>query len=63
MKKNTNAASEALAEEAAALPDDALRDQFAGRGGSYVYDPVRGVRVPADEVSQRPAAEGVTGNE
>ena len=63
MKKNTNTASEAAADEVPGLPEGALHDQFAGRGGSYVYDPVRGVRVPADEVNERPAAEGVTSNE
>ncbi len=65
MKKNINAAEAAAGPEsveAPALPDHALRDEFAGRGGSYTYDPVRGVRVPAD-VTEREAAEGVQGNE
>ncbi len=65
MKKNTIAAETVAAPEAVeapALPDHALRDEFAGRGGSYTYDPVRGVRVPAD-VTEREAAEGVKGDE
>ncbi len=64
--KKTTIAAEAVAThdaiEAPALPDHALRDEFAGRGGSYTYDPVRGVRVPAD-VTEREAAEGVKSDE
>ncbi len=65
MKKIINAAEAAAAPEAVdatPLPDHALRDEFAGRGGSYTYDLVRGVRVPAD-VIEREAAEGVKSDE
>lgn len=63
MKKSTYVTAGTEADELPALPDAALRDEFAGRGGSYVYDPARGVRVPANESGERPTTEGVTSNE
>jgi len=63
LKKNTTTAADAAVGEASALPEHALQDEYAGRGGSYVYDPARDIRVPANDVTQRPAAEGVKGNE
>ncbi|KQV78474.1 hypothetical protein ASD15_21925 [Massilia sp. Root351] len=60
MKQKPIAAATQQAEpaEAPALP----RDVHTGRGGSYIYDPVRKVREPA-QTKQRDTAEGELGNE
>jgi hypothetical protein len=50
--KSTKAAAE---EAAASLPEHALHDQYAGHGGSYIYDPASGMRMPAEQPIEQPA--------
>ena len=59
-KTNKAAADPAAASAPAALPDDALRDEYAGQGGSYIYDHASGKRTPVEQPIEQPAAAEVT---
>jgi hypothetical protein len=45
----------------AELPETALRDEYAGKGGSYIYDPASGKRTVVN--SNETPAEGQVNDE
>lgn len=57
-KTNKQPADEAAASLPPALPDHALRDEYAGKGGSYIYDPAAGKRTPVEQPNEQVTAEG-----
>jgi len=61
-KTNKAGADEAAGTLPASLPDDALRDEYAGKGGSYIYDPAAGKRTPVEQPVEQVTAEGEVGN-
>lgn len=61
MGKTNKTADEAVtASQPAAQPEDALRDEYAGHGGSYTYDPASGKRTPAEQPIEQPDVAEVT---
>jgi hypothetical protein len=56
--KRTKGRAAEPAGAAAALPEQALRDRYAGHGGSYIFDPASGLRMPVTEHIERATAQG-----
>lgn len=58
-KSNKPAADVTAATPPAALPASALRDEHAGHGGSYTYDPAAGKRTPTEKPNEQSAEKEV----
>jgi len=59
-KANKAADEAAAASQSAALLEEELRDEYAGHGGSYIYDPASGKRAPVEQPIEQTAAAEVT---
>lgn len=54
MQKNKATSKPAPAAPKKAAIDVLARDEFAGKGGSYIFDPITGTRSPAPQPEATP---------
>jgi hypothetical protein len=59
-KTNKETGEVAVASPPAVMPEEVLRDEYAGQGGSYIYDPASGKRAPVEQPIEQAAAAKVT---